>query len=461
MSEAEHQDFDHILAFYRSRQAECPPGVGLRLDKGKYLNLQFKLPGTNTRSSRSCGESFTYPGIENALIKTHKVAEALSQFELASEFWEWYEKAILGRNTIEDDLKTYRQIFKEIEADFWNSTNHQTKRKRSRHLPNDVKTYEGYYGRCFDKFSNWDSYPTWKEIKKVLFSWKQGTKSFRDAYFVCKKISAKSHNSKLILNHLAGINPEQTERAARQSISLQQFLEWYQTAYDEIPNLAQENHREARRRWLWVTAMCVLYGLRPSEISAGLNLTKPYTKDGVTIPAINDPNNNTLLLVLGDFTYFGASIKTGGRVCKSVTTSESLIAQLHIKEGNLPIYNPKPTSEAKTIICGFNICHRNRLKNYKCPVTQVYAFRHLYNQLGEMYGVPQEIRARSMGHSVAMNDSVYKRRDNLQTTVDILTNHSRLPLPLRAVEDELERQGVDLGHEMVKLVLGVVYPDLS
>jgi hypothetical protein len=177
--------------------------------------------------------------------------------------------------------------------------------------------------------------------------------------------------------------------------------------------------------------MCVVYGLRPSEIAAALNLTEAYTKDGVAIPAIGNPDNKELLLVLGDMTYFGTTIKTGGRVCKPMCLDKKLLERLNIQQPKLPEYKPK-TDNPKTLVGGFAALFSKNLKRWECPVSEAYAFRHLANQLGEKSGIPQEIRARSLGHSVSVNDSVYKKRDNLQTSIDLLTNHTYQAIPLES-----------------------------
>jgi len=63
---------------------------------------------------------------------------------------------------------------------------------------------------------------------------------------------------------------------------------------------------------------------------------------------------------------------------------------------------------------------RNWLARWGAPFTQTHADRRLGNLLGEMSGVPQEIRARSLGHTVASNDRYYKT-GSYQTQIDLLT----------------------------------------
>jgi hypothetical protein len=203
--------------------------------------------------------------------------------------------------------------------------------------------------------------------------------------------------------------------------------------------------------------MAVIYGLRPSEIAAALNLDKPYTKDGVTIPAINNPNNKELLLVLDDFTNIGTTIKTGARICKPFCTNKQILEQLQIQKVSLPIYTPKPGSKPESICNGFSNSFRKNLKRWKCPVTQPYAFRRLGSQLAEKYGIPSAIAARSMGHSTIVHERVYRSTSNFQMEVDILTNHSKQPLSLDMAIQQLEIVGFDVDDPSIKAVLKVIY----
>jgi hypothetical protein len=109
---------------------------------------------------------------------------------------------------------------------------------------------------------------------------------------------------------------------------------------------------------------------------------------------------------------------------------------------------------------GFTNNYRQRLEAWNCPVTQAYAFRHLANQLGEREGIPQEIRACSLGHSVQVNDSTYKKRSNIRTTVDLLTNHKKQPLSLDLALEALRAKGFNIEDDSdnsVKAVLRIVY----
>ncbi len=449
-----YSDFENLLKTFKLVSKRLPTGIGFKRENQKsatYLRFQFTLG--DKRVTRASGCDFTEIGFVQALDKAVKIRHALDTITSVTQFDEWYEQTILGKNQITDDRITYREIFTQIETKYFNGRNKNTKHRRDSKSISNNASYNATYAYVLKRFIDWDKQPNWEDIKTVLFSWQQGTKSFKDAYSVIKKIISYCPNADKMLALIGDIDSKQTEFKEKQSISLEEYLEWH----DNTINVGNTPTLRSKEKWLWVASMCVVYGLRPSEIAAALNLDKPYYKDGITVPAINDPNNKELLLVLGDKTYFDTTIKTGARVCRPMTTDKKLLERLSIQSPKLPEYIPKERSEPLSIIQGFSVRFSTRLRGWKCPVTQAYAFRHLSNQLGEKYGIPQEIRARSLGHSVAVNESTYKKRSNLQTSVDLLTNHSKQPLSLDMAINQLESVGFDVDDKSVKAILKVIY----
>ncbi|MBR8829957.1 MAG: hypothetical protein N5P05_000501 [Chroococcopsis gigantea SAG 12.99] len=457
MSNGIYQGYEAIQSLVAKKNKELPKGISMRINQRKYLEFQFVDPATGTRKPKSTGESLTEEGIILASAKAHKVLEALQKFTKASEFWEWYDKEVLGKNQVKNDLVTYREIFTQIEDKYFKGVNKNTKLKRSKEQPSDVNSFRVSYGNIFKRFPNWDKYPEWTDIEKVLYSWEQGSKSFKDAYFVLKRVASMCPNKDSLLEKLDDIEHNQTDFKEKQSIDIDTFLQWHERTLSAIDGLTDKRHIEARVKWTWVASMCVLYGLRPTEIAAAQNLFSPVTVDGYTIPALNSPNNKELLLYLGDFTYFGIRIKTGKRVCKPMVTDRVLIERLKIQEPNLPTYTPKEGSKACSIIDGFNNNFTKAMDSYKLPITQKYAFRHLANQLGEKFGIPQEIRARLLGHSTQVNENTYKKRSNIRTSIDLITNHSKQPLSLDMAKQALTNNGFDINQKEVKAILKIIY----
>jgi integrase len=362
-------------------------------------------------------------------------------------------------------------IFKDIEDKFFRGKHRNTKRKLTRDINqlgsvSDWASYSHQYGDIFKKFPDWDKYPTWDEIKSVWFSTGtkttgtdsgQGTKSFKDAKTTIVAICERCPNADELLKKVNKIDATQTIFTEKQSIALDDFLKWYHQAYNEIPSIIRDDWKIARESWLWVASMCVLYGLRPSEIASAQNLTSSFTADGETVYALTDKERNPeAIIVIGEFTNFGASTKTGLRAISPIPLSY-LWDELNIRNPMLPIYTPREGSQPDSIASGFDRSFSHRMDSYDCPITQKYAFRHLFNQLCEMCGIPVAIRSRLMGHSESANTGDYKSRRNFKTELAIITANTKQPLSYDLAISELQRLGVDIDLPDVKLILRIIY----
>jgi hypothetical protein len=101
-----------------------------------------------------------------------------------------------------------------------------------------------------------------------------------------------------------------------------------------------------------------------------------------------------------------------------------LIERLDIKNPRVPSNRPRSTAP-KALVNFYNKCGYDRLKRWNAPTTETHAFRHLANINGMQAGIPQEVRAQSMGHTVQMNESIYKKRQSTQTTLDLYNNSNQ------------------------------------
>ena len=465
------ESYDRFLKAYQDFKGECPKGVTLKLQKSgtRYnLLLQFKQPPTGKRLPKTANLECTPQGVIDGVKKAKLVSEALGTITSTSEFWDWYDTTILGKNQIEDNLITYREIFQQLEDEYFAGYNRNTGRPRSRDIVSDLSSYHQSQKIYFEQFPNWDDYPTWESFKVMLYTPLQngeeliGSKTFKERYYILKAIAKKSPNKDHLLKQLEPINPKQTRFTVKQRIGIDAFKDWWYSAKQEAYTIKSHRISEVRHSWLWVAGMAVMYGLRPTEIAAAVNLTKPYTtEDGVTIKALSDPDNQDNYLVLGDYTYFTdtegrkVSIKTGGRVIAPIPSPE-MFNFLELKRPILPEYTPKEGSQPRTVAAGFNVAFSKHIKAMGCPVTQKYAFRRLYNLLGEKYGVPVELRARMMGHSAIVNESKYKT-EGIDATLEVLKGVAKLPVPLNVALERLTALGVDIDSPEAKLFLRVIY----
>ncbi len=187
---------------------------------------------------------------------------------------------------------------------------------------------------------------------------------------------------------------------------------------------------DIRKAWLWVFGMQIIYGLRISEVFAIKNLNKPvYDRKGkLIVHAYNNiVKNPHRLIYLGKKTDIGTTIKTGERLARPMIPPKypNLYTDWELDKPKLPENKPKNNSKSSSLATFYSRTAMDKLIKWNAPFTQTHADRHLGNLLGVQAGIPVEIRAQSMGHSVTMNESTYKKRQGIQTQIDVLTQSNK------------------------------------
>jgi len=230
-----------------------------------------------------------------------------------------------------------------------------------------------------------------------------------------------------VLNELDKLDVSQTKYKELTSITLKDFLVWRDETLGVTKTLHKNTRLEIRQAWLWVFSMQVVYGLRIHEVFAIANLTTEYiTKDGVSIPPLSSPENTDNLIVVTGETELGTTTKTGYRIARPIVPPKyaDLIHRLEIKHPLVPGNKPESNSP-DTIRKFYGNKATEQLRRWNAPSTETHAIRHLANVNGMQAGIPLEVRAQSLGHTPAMNDSVYKKRQGTQTTIDLLLNSNQ------------------------------------
>ena len=418
------------------------PNVSLKLDRNK-IGIWITINGD--RRSKALGETLSFDGIENAIRKARLVSDKLSTVSGETELWDWYEGTILGRHEIANDQTTFAEAIAKVEQKFWDNLSHG-KRERNKDNPNDRCTWRTTHGQFYaklpqDKPINLDS------IMAVINHWEKGTKSRKEAIFAMKKL-ARVNRKDEILAQLTELPTVITKRQKLQKISLDEFLALHERVSNSQSPFDNSLKREQRKNWLWAFSMQVVYGLRISEVWAILNLKESYlTEDGDIIPALCSAENGDGLIAIADLTIHGTTTKTGYRIARPLIppSHPDLMEKLNIRHGSVPPIDISGYNQDR--ISGI-LSHyaRNRLVDWNAPVTQTHAFRHLANLNGMAAGISQEVRAQSLGHSVQMNETIYKNRQATKTTIDLLTRSNREP------------QGLSLALDSAKRILGE-YPE--
>ncbi|MDJ0774899.1 MAG: hypothetical protein QNJ49_15975 [Mastigocoleus sp. MO_167.B18] len=417
--------YETLLADFKRYQKQTPKGISMSRKNGN-IYLKFKV-GNKPRNEYGCNCSFTLDGMGSALSKAHKVSEALKTFTSESEFREWYDREIKEVGKVENDLLTFKEAIAVVEDDFWKRKDRRDNKRIKGHPSHEAswdRTYNEYYKHLpLEKVINL------KNILTTLNRWRQGTKSYKDAMSAYRALASKNGYGS-IYKELKKIDSKQTEFKELQTITLEEFMEWRDRVLGITMELHKNSNLDVRKAWMWVFGIQIVYSLRIAEVFAINNLEKPaYDDKGkLIVHAYNNTAKNPhRLIYLGKETNIGTTIKTGERLARPMIPPKypNLYFDWELEKPRLPENKPKEDSNSKTIRGFFCSQARKYLLDWKAPFTQTHADRHLGNLLGVQAGIPVEIRAQSMGHSVTMNQTTYKKRQGIQTQIDVLTQSNK------------------------------------
>ena len=456
------KDYNHEIGYetlqkdFEVYKKQAPRGVTL-VKGGNSIYLQFKTPN-KSRSKYQCNCTFTLDGMIDAVRKASRVKEKLETLTSEGEFWNWYEKEIKQESQLVDDRLTFAEAIAKVEIDFWDRPS-RTKRKRDKSSPSDQSSWYRTYG-CF--YQHLPEYKTVNlaDIQKVINMQKKGTRNYKYAVSAMKKL-ARTIKRQDILDALEDVNVTQTENAELQTVTLDDFIAWRDKTLGITSELPERCNIKSRKAWLWVFSMQVVYGLRISEVFAIKNLTEPFkTEDNNIIPALNNPDNTSNLIYIGEYTILGTKVKTGKRLARPMIPPKhpDLVDRLDIRNCLVPDNKPK-SSNFDAIRRFFPLTGRQKLILWDAPVTQTHSLRHLANINGIQAGIPQEVRAQSLGHTVQMNESVYKKRQSTQTTIDLLLNSNSNAIDFVSALTEAKKlvKGNESDKQVIARLLSIIY----
>ena len=448
--------YEGLIADFKVYKKQTPRGVTLTKG-GNNIYLQFKTPN-KPRSKYQCNCTFSINGMIDAVRKAHKVKEQLESLASKVEFWEWYDKEIKNESQLVDDRLTFGEAIKKVEDDFWSRLS-RTKRKRDKSNPSDINSYHEVYGKFFAKLPI-ESLVKLETIILAVNTQEQGTTTYAYAVSAMKKL-AKENKIYPIYRALEELNTEITKFRELQSIDLECFIEWRDEILGRTSKLHANCNIDERKAWAWIFSAQILYALGISEAFAIKNLFKDYrTKDGTLIPALNDPNNTSNLIYIGDKTIIGTTVKTGSRIARPQIPPRypNLMEEFDIKTPLIPTCRPR-SRNPKTLVKFLSKEARTRLVRWKAPFTQTHADRNLGNVNGMQAGIPQEIRSMSMGHTVQSNEHNYKNRIGTKTKIDLLLNSNQNAIDFVTALAEAKKLAKDNESDkpVIAKLLSIIY----
>ena len=440
------------------------------------IYLQFKVV---KRSKHPCNELITKQGCINALSKALCVLDKLKSSVSETDFFDWYNCHIKEISTIENDIITIGDAIALVTENYFQGDHNGISRSDPQYKTNFEASYESMYGRTYKHLESIkDQQLTAKILIEHLDSRykilkEKKTKGFKSHVNNCQKllIETKLTNELTKFKEYYGkikVKPQQE----MQEISLETFLQFR----DMILGLngyqltkSEQNYLENRKSWFKALSINLLYGFRGSECLAITNLDQSITIGNRVFQALHDPTNKENILVLNDYyeltddqgNIHKITIKTGKRFCIPMIHPKypNLIDILEIKnpEVKLPVVVPTANSSPDSKKRIINKSMRSRLsiwckKAKDIGFTQTHALRHLANHHGKLAGLTTEQRAKSLGHSTVMNDSVYNKHLDIDEQINFLTTNIENPqITISQLENENKqlREQIELYKKIV------------
>ncbi|MGI0481474.1 site-specific integrase [Geminocystis sp. CENA526] len=483
MTNKQYKGFQEILGHYELIRKQSPKGISISRKENK-LYLQFKTRN-KPRSTYAINEPFTISGLNHALDKALLVTEKLNSYESESDFWEWFEENIkqINKNTINDFI-TIEQAIITVRKDFFNSKDKRGL-KRLESCKSDLDSYVRVNEMYFNKLPE-NKIISYQILYDTLFSYcdDKYQKKFQDCLSAFIRL-CKLNNLDKISKKLEKFKISKDKQISEKKIEIQAplTLSEFLLLREKVIN-TNNCYQEEREFWLWIFSLQIIYALRLGELLSIKNLDTSYkpsedktikSNDNTLFKAISDTKNKSNYLVIGDFRENkDKTAKTGFKICIPLIPPEypNLFELLEIKQ-NIPRFIHRLKNYERHILINHA---RQNLENWTNKhlhkkITQTHTNRRLGNANGIAMGLPDSLRAKTLGHSIDVNYRYYQNFDS-QLIIDLFESSKKhkQPIPfqlaVKLVEQKLQNIPQDetdkikpLMWELLKDIYQVDLPD--
>lgn len=451
----EYKGYQEIIDYCKFIKSQMPKGISL-LVNGKRLYFQFSTK-YKSRSKYATGENYTILGLNHCLEKAILIDQRLKNYESEIDFWAWYDETIKGINkNATNDLITFKDAINKVRVGFFSVADKRgLPRKEDRE--SDQKSYDRENGRYFNKLPL-DKTVNYQILYDTLFGYcdNKNERKFQDclrAFLrLCEYNELESIHKKLSKLKVSKNKRNPNHKHQKQSpLTIDEFILFRQQIINE-----DNQYQEEREFWAFIFSMQVLFGLRIGELLSAKNLDKDYipsqdlseqSDDHTIFRAISDPDNYNNYLYIGNYTDDdNKTAKTGHKICLPFIHPNypNLLEVLEIKQ-NIPrfINRLKNYGYRQFVHRGKSNLEKWSEKYLQRKISQTHTNRKLGNANGIAAGIPDSIRAKSLGHSVEMNYKYYQNF-NSQVILDLFESSKKhkqpisFQLAIKLVEQKLQ-----------------------
>jgi hypothetical protein len=400
--------------------------VKLYKDKGT-ISLQWQsytnwddsplaTPERRVRSLNALGRG-KFPHTSDAIERAIAIAKEIDLKLKANSFtWQdypqWLPNELKPKNPTSEKPKTIAEWIEEYERDYWST---RSQDKTTKQYFRDEYNWNKTYLRYLKRIKNWDETPSEKIFNETLKGYPKSVKRneccsrLKDFARFCGLTDYDPQEFRLKKN--------QFEVKAKPKIELSEaeIEQWYNRFSDWDGLGRTDSYWEC---WQWMYGMQATYGFRNHEVLNIYNLDCEYVDSkGTKYYPFTDPIKNPRGIIYTE----GKGIK------RVVFLAQPMrwIEQFKLRE--IPVRHLAFMAEIKELSryeqekrkTGKLHSYIEFLRKHGFTFT-AYNLRHAYNVKSHGLGIPVSLIAQNLGHSIAMNQSVYLSSMGLKSCLDAL-----------------------------------------
>ena len=323
------------------------------------------------------------------------------------DYPQWMPKQVRPVDDVKPESKTIAQWIEEYEAYYWLS--------RDKNRYQDAKNWDKGYLRYFKKIPDWQSYPSKELFDEVCRNYPKSKKRNE----CCTRIKYFAH-----FCGLTDYDPQEFRLSKKQmSVKAKPKRELtdieVETWYDKFPQwIGQASNPSQWSLWQWMYAMQATYGFRNHETLNIFNLTEGYRgEDGKWYEAFIDSEKNPRGIVYTE----GKGVKRAAFAPRPL----KWVNKFNLRSVPLDCLN---FLNEVNKLSEFEKARRkdNKLQAYNSFLRKhgftftAYNLRHHYNVKSHLAGIPPSLIAKNLGHTLAMNTSVYLESQGLKSCLETL-----------------------------------------
>ena len=355
-----------------------------------------------------------FPHTAKAVNNAVAIAQQIdNQIKAGSFSWldypQWMPKKLRPKDEVKPEDKTIGQWILDYEEYYWLS------RDKGRYK--DRRNWKKAYLLYFKRISDWSVYPSKEIFDETCRNYPKSSKRneccTRIKFFArfCGLTEYDSKEFRITKNQIT------VKAKPKRELSDSEVEAWYDKFPQWTGNVAKPSQW---RLWQWMYGMQAAYGFRNHETLNILNLTEGYRgEDGRWYEAFVDEQKNPRGIIYTE----GKGIKRAAFAPRPL----KWVKQFELR--SIPLDYHKFQKQ----LSGLSDFEREKKKEGKVHTFikflnehgftfTAYNLRHHYNVKSHLAGIPASIIAKNLGHTLAMNTSVYLESQGLKSCLDALDN---------------------------------------